>query len=71
MNTISMLSPWKAKPLSEAAKTAKFRATMDLAAERVILGRSAIIAGWSVGGLGMVMLSASIYGWVSILPTPS
>jgi type IV secretion system protein VirB8 len=68
MNAISKLSPWKAKPLSEAAKNAKFRAVMDLSAERVILGRSAIIAGWSVGGMGAAMFGASIYGWVTILP---
>jgi type IV secretory pathway component VirB8 len=56
------------KPLTEASKSAKFRAVMDLSAERVILGRSAIIAGWSVGVVGTLMLGASIYGWVTILP---
>jgi type IV secretory pathway component VirB8 len=68
VNAITKISPWRAKPLTEASKSAKFRAVMDLSAERVILGRSAIIAGWSVGVVGTLMLGASIYGWVTILP---
>jgi type IV secretory pathway component VirB8 len=68
VSAISRISPWTAKPLSEAAKNAKFRAVMDLAAERVILGRSAIVAGWTVGGIGVSCLAASIFGWVSLLP---
>ena len=62
------LAPWRAKPLAEAAKSAKFRAVMDLSAERVILGRSAIVAGWTIGGIGAACLAASIFGWVTLLP---
>ena len=68
MSAISKISPWTAKPLSEAAKNAKFRAVMDLAAERVILGRSAIVAGWVIGGVGVACFAASIFGWVTLLP---
>jgi len=68
VNAISKISPWTAKPLSEAAKNAKFRAVMDLAAERVILGRSAIITGWTIGGVGAACFAASIFGWVTLLP---
>jgi type IV secretory pathway component VirB8 len=68
MNQIRKLAPWTARPLTEASKAAKFREVMDLAAERVILGRSAIVAGWTIGGIGAVTFAASIYGWVSILP---
>ena len=68
MNTISKISPWTAKPLSEAAKNAKFRAVMDLAAERVILGRSAIVTGWVIGGVGVACFAALIFGWVTLLP---
>ena len=68
MSAVGKVMPWTAKPLSEAAKNAKFRAVMDLAAERVILGRSAIVAGWAVGGFGAFCLAASIFGWVSLLP---
>jgi hypothetical protein len=52
VNAISKISPWTAKPLSDAAKNAKFRAVMDLAAERVILGRSAIVTGGRSAALG-------------------
>ena len=68
MSAISKISPWTAKPLSEAAKNAKFRSVMDLAAERVILGRSAIVTGWVIGGAGMACFAASIFGWVTLLP---
>ncbi|HEU0216730.1 MAG TPA: hypothetical protein VFQ90_08715, partial [Stellaceae bacterium] len=68
MSAIGKVMPWTAKPLSEAAKNAKFRAVMDLAAERVILGRSAIVAGWAVGGVGVCCFAASIFGWVSLMP---
>jgi type IV secretory pathway component VirB8 len=60
--------PWRAKPLAEAAKSAKFRAVMNLSAERVILGRSAILAGWTIGGIGVACFAASIFGWVTLLP---
>ena len=68
MSAVGKISPWTAKPLSEAAKNAKFRAVMDLAAERVILGRSAIVTGWAIGGVGVACLAASIFGWVTLLP---
>lgn len=41
---------------------------MDLRAESVLLGRSAIIAGWIVGGIGAVAFVGSIAGWLIILP---
>lgn len=68
MNAISKISPWTAKPLIDAAKNAKFRAVMDLSAERVILGRSAIVTGWVIGGVGVACFAASIFGWVTLLP---
>jgi type IV secretory pathway component VirB8 len=68
MNAISKVSPWTAKPLTEAAKNAKFRSVMDLSVERVILGRSAIVTGWVIGATGLALFSASIIGWVAILP---
>jgi type IV secretion system protein VirB8 len=68
MNEISKISPWSAKPLSEAAKDRHFRAVMDLSAERVLLGRSAIITGWVIGVVGVAFLTASAIGWVAILP---
>ena len=68
MNAISKMSPWTAKPLTDAAKNAKFRAVMDLSAERVILGRSAIVTGWVIGGVGAACFAASIFGWVTLLP---
>ena len=68
MSAIGKISPWTAKPLSDAAKNAKFRAVMDLAAERVILGRSAIVTGWAIGGVGVACFAASIFGWVTLLP---
>jgi hypothetical protein len=68
VSAISKISPWTAKPLSDAAKNAKFRAVMDLAAERVILGRSAIVTGWAIGGVGVACFAASIFGWVTLLP---
>ena len=68
MNDISKLSPWTAKPLTDAAKNAKFRAVMDLSAERVILGRSAIVVGWVIGAVGVTCLAASVAGWVALMP---
>ena len=68
IETVGKIAPWRAQPLSEAAKSAKFRQVMDLNAERVILGRSAVVAGWSVGAAGAVMLAASVAGWIMFLP---
>ena len=41
---------------------------MDLSAERVILGRSAIVTGWVIGVVGVACFAASIFGWVTLLP---
>jgi len=60
--------PWTAKPLNDAAKSAHFRQVMNLHAERALLGRQAVVAGWVVGAAGFGCLVASIYGWVTILP---
>lgn len=68
MNAITKLAPWRSKPLAVAAKQEKFRETMSLSAERVILGRSAIIAGWAIGSAGLFLMTASVVGWVQILP---
>src|ERR1035441_3837946 len=68
MNLVSKINPWTAVPLTEASKNAKFRAVMDLSAERVILGRSAIVTGWVIGGVGVTCMAASIFGWVTVLP---
>ena len=68
MSGISKINPWTAKPLTDATKSAKFRAVMDLSAERVILGRSAIVTGWVIGSVGVLTFAASIFGWVTMLP---
>lgn len=68
MNSLARLAPWRAKPLSDAAKSAHFRRVMDLRAESVLLGRSAIIAGWVVGGIGAAAFFASMVGWLTVLP---
>jgi type IV secretory pathway component VirB8 len=68
MNQIPKLNPWVARPLTEASKNRHFRAVMDLQAERVILGRSAVVAGWVIGGIGVACMALSIWGWVEILP---
>ena len=68
MNELSKINPWTAKPLTDATKNAKFRAVMNLSAERVILGRSAIITGWVIGGVGVACLAASVAGWVTLMP---
>jgi hypothetical protein len=60
VSAVSKILPWTAKPLSDAAKNAKFRAVMDLAADRVILGRSAIVTGWAIGGVGVACFAASL-----------
>jgi type IV secretory pathway component VirB8 len=41
---------------------------MDLSAERVILGRTAIVTGWVIGGIGVTCLAASAVGWLSLMP---
>lgn len=68
MSGPSKLSPWTAQPLSEASKNKHFRAVMSLHAERVILGRSAIVASWIIGGVGIAAFALSVWGWVKILP---
>lgn len=68
MNEIHRLNPWVAQPLSDAMKSKYFRRVADLQAERVILGRSAIIVGWVIGAVGVACLAASAIGWVTILP---
>jgi type IV secretory pathway component VirB8 len=68
MNAVRKLAPWRARPLYEAAKNEKFRQVMDLSAERVLLGRSAIMSGWIIGAGGAACFAASIFGWVTLLP---
>jgi type IV secretion system protein VirB8 len=65
---VAKIAPWRARPLSDAAKNAKFREVMDLAAERVILGRSAVIAGWSVGAAGVVLALAAAIAVAALVP---
>lgn len=68
MSTTSKINPWTAKPLTEAAKSQKFRQVMNLTAERAIMGRSAIVTGWTVGGTGLACFAVSMLGWIMILP---
>jgi type IV secretory pathway component VirB8 len=68
VNAINRLTPWASKALSAAAKDRKFREVMDLSGERVLLGRSAIIAGWIVGGTGVVCLLASAVTVATLFP---
>jgi type IV secretion system protein VirB8 len=68
MTDVAKFAPWRAQPLSDAAKNAKFRQVMDLGAERVILGRSAIIAGWTVGGAGIVLAVAAAVAVAALVP---
>jgi type IV secretion system protein VirB8 len=68
VNAISKLSPWTAKPLSNAMKERKFREVMDLNAERVMLGRSAIVTGWALGGTGVICLVASAITVATLFP---
>lgn len=68
MSFASKTNPWTSQPLTDAAKNAKYKKMLDLSADRVIMGRSAILAGWAVGAVGAVALGASIFGWVTILP---
>jgi type IV secretory pathway component VirB8 len=64
----SKLSPWTAQPLSAASKDKHFRAMMNLSAERVILGRSAIVVGWVMGGVGLTAFCAAIFLVVELMP---
>lgn len=65
---VSKINPWSAQPLTEASKDAKLRAVLNLAAERVIYGRQAIVVSWTVFGLGLAFFVISIAGWVMVLP---
>lgn len=62
------INPWIAQELTEAAKDAKVRATLNLYAESVIYSRSFIMGGWAMAGLGSAMMAVSVWGWVHILP---
>jgi len=68
VDRVARFAPWRAQALSQAAKDKHFRNVMDLQAESVLLGRSAIIAGWVIGGVGAAAFIASIAGWLMILP---
>lgn len=68
MNAIDRLAPWTAKPLSAAMKERKFREMMDLTAERFLLGRTAIITGWVLGGVGVLCLLASAVTVATLFP---
>ncbi len=70
MTALAKFSPWLARPLDEAAKSAKFRTTLDQHADRVIYGHSALKAGWIIGATGVAMLGLSVFGWVTILRIP-
>jgi type IV secretion system protein VirB8 len=62
------INPWKAVPLSEKNKEAKFQGIMDGMVERVMVGKTAIVTGWALSMLGAGMLSVSIFGWYMLLP---
>lgn len=62
------MNPWVARPLTVASRDAKFRETMSVNAERAIMGRSAIVAGWLLFGAGASCLGVSAVGWMMVLP---
>lgn len=68
MNAISRLAPWTAKPLSAAMKERKYREVLDLNAERFLIGRTAIVTGWILGGTGVVCLLASAVTVATLFP---
>ena len=68
VSTLSRILPWTARPLSKASKEAKFRAVMDHKADRVLMGRSALVAAWVVGGTGAACLVASSVVVASLFP---
>lgn len=68
MNAINRLVPWMARPLSAAMKDRHFREVMDLNAERFMLGRTAIICGWVLGGVGVISLLASAITVATLFP---
>jgi type IV secretion system protein VirB8 len=68
VNPFKRLTPWAAKPLNPVTKERKFREVMDLSSERALLGRSAIITGWVLGGTGVVCLLASAITVATLFP---
>lgn len=68
MSVIRRLVPWTAKPLSAAMKDNKFRQVIDMNGERFLLGRSAIMVGWALGGTGVVCLLASAITVSTLFP---
>lgn len=66
--TLARFTPWLAKPLAHAAKEEHFRKTLNYHAESVLMGRSALVAGWSVGGVGVALILVSMWGWITFLP---
>ena len=68
MSALRKITPWAARPLSEAAKNAKHQQALELVATNVLLGRHAIIAGWSVGAVGALLAAVSMACWYMLLP---
>lgn len=67
MNITDKFPSWLAVPLTDEAKSAKFRETMSQHAERQLYGHAAIRSGWAVGITGAVCILASVWGWCEIL----
>ena len=70
MTGFAKLVPWRAQPLTAAAKHAKFRQVMDLRAESVLASRSAILTAWTVFILAIGLIVASAFGWILVLSRP-
>lgn len=71
MTVAAKLVSWRAQPLSKAAADTKARQTMDLRAESALLGRSAILTGWTLFILGIAFFVGSIAGWMMIISRPT
>jgi type IV secretion system protein VirB8 len=60
MTAVRKIMPWTARPLALAARDAKHKAVLDLTGDSILLGRSAILAGWTIGAVGVACLVAVI-----------
>lgn len=62
------MAPWRARALSKASKEAKYRAVLDLNAERVLIGRQNMIGAYAIGAVGILCIIGSAGLVVSVLP---
>jgi hypothetical protein len=68
--SVAKLSPWVSQPLTETAKEEQFKQRMNVHAERAILGKQAIIYGWTMGAVGIACLGISAFGWIKVMSRP-